>query len=159
MNNNKGFTLFELLIALLIISVGVLGHAKMQIKSMETAQRASFAQSASIALSDLAHRMRANSDVANNFEADNLLTGDAISATKNCSTAVCTDSEFAQAELSEWFTHIQQNLPLPRFSVTESANVFTVTLIWDAGKTGVGSGTCSTSSSTYQCASMEVWIP
>lgn len=158
--NNKGFTLLELLIALLIIAIGVLGHAKMQMKSMDMAHRATFSQTANTALLDLAQRMRANSDIAEDFEGDNLTTGNGIPGAISCSINNCSNAQFANAELAEWFTHVQTNLPLPRYSITKVGNLYTLTLIWDAAKTGSGSAVCdTTNANSYQCGSMEVWIP
>ena len=160
MKTNKGFTLIEVLIALLIISVGILGHAKMQMRSMDIAHQAGFVQIANIALIDLAHRMRANSDAASDFVESNLDTGSDIVAVANCSDIACTNTQFANAELAEWFDHLQNNLPSPRFSIVKSTDLYTITLIWDAAKVGVGSNTCDTSKAdSYQCGSMEVWIP
>lgn len=163
MQANKGFTLIEVLIALVIVAVGVLGHAKMQMKSMGTVQRASFAQTANTALLDLAQRLRANSDIENQFITDNLDSGDDIESTTNCSLENCSESEFADYELAEWFTHLQNNLPSPRFSVTKTSSLYTITLIWDAAKTGEWNDStyiCDTTSvNSYQCGSMDVWVP
>jgi len=160
MLKSKGFSLLELLIALLIIAVGVLGHAKMQATSMQTAQRASQAQVANTALLDLAQRMRANSIIATHFAYSNLANGDSIATNKNCSVNDCTDAEFALSELSEWFSHLENNLPLPRFSVVKNGSLYTLTLIWDAAKTGAGSAVCDTNNAnSHQCGSMDIWIP
>jgi len=156
----KGFTLIEILISLFVVAISVLGHAQMQMKSMDTAQRASFSQTANTALSDLSQRMRANADLASSFVVSNLSTGDEITSTVNCSTNACSNSQFATAELAEWFSHLQNNLPSPRFSVSNVDSLYTITLIWDAAKTGVGSATCDSGDpNSYQCGSMDVWIP
>lgn len=163
MINQKGFTLTEVLIALVVVAIGVIGHAKMQSKAMQIAQQSLFSQTANTALSDLTQRMRSNSDLATQFVFSNLDDGDAITATKNCSTDSCSESEFVTSELAEWFNHLQNNLPSPRFSVsvdTADANVYNLLIIWDAAKKGEGSSTCDTTKAdSYQCGSMSVWIP
>jgi type IV pilus assembly protein PilV len=163
MINQKGFTLTEVLIALVVVAIGVIGHAKMQSKAMQMAQQSLFAQTANTALSDLTQRMRSNSDLATQFVFSNLDDGDAITATKNCSVDSCSESEFVKSELAEWFNHLQNYLPSPRFSVsvdTTDANVYNLLIIWDAAKKGEGSGTCDmTKADSYQCGSMSVWIP
>ncbi|TEW56785.1 type IV pilus modification protein PilV [Psychromonas sp. RZ22] len=160
MNKHKGFTLIEVLVALIIVAIGVLGHAKMQMTSMQTAQRASFSQTANTALLDLAQRMRSNSVVASHFVASNLNTGDAVVADTNCSEDDCTNNQFATAELAEWFNHLQNTLPSPRFSVERAGSLYTLTLIWDAAKKGAGSAVCDNSKiNSYQCGSMNIWIP
>ncbi len=159
MSGYKGFTLIEVLIALIIVAVGVLGHAKMQAKSMDMAQRASFTQTANIALTDLAQRLRANADLAPSFIRDNL-SGNVIVAAKNCSLVTCSDSEFATAELAEWLNHLRGSLPSPSFSVVNNSSVYTLTLIWDAAKTGASSAVCDAGNpNSYQCGSLSIWIP
>ena len=160
MHDHKGFTLLELLIALLIVAIGVLGHAKMQVRSMDTAQRGSFAQTANTALLDLAQRMRANSAIASQFVINHTNTDNAITGTTDCFANTCTDAQFAQAELAEWFNNLQGRLPFPRFSVAQNGDLYTLTLIWDAAKQGVGSNSCNTANvNSYQCGSMDIWIP
>lgn len=160
MLKQKGFTLLEVLVALLVVGIGVLGHAKMQAKSMDTAQRARYTQTANSALIDLAQRMRANSEVASYFVYDNLTSGDEITASVDCANYECSDAQFAEYELAEWFNHQQSYLPSPRFSVVKSDQLYTLTLIWDAAKTGSGSSSCDlTDANSYQCGSVEIWIP
>ena len=160
MKNQKGTTLIEVLVAMLIVSIGVLGHAKMQIRSMDIAQQANFSQIANTALLDLSQRMRANSGVVSSFTMNNLSSGNSISSSKDCASESCTNTEFATYEVSEWFTHLQINLPSPRFSVGQAGDLYTLTLIWDAAKTGAGNGVCNTSTAnSHQCVSMEVWVP
>ncbi|RBW46833.1 type IV pilus modification protein PilV [Psychromonas sp. B3M02] len=162
MKDEKGFTLIEVLIALIIVAIGVLGHAKMQAKSMNMAQQGFFAQTANTALLDLAQRMRANSDLAASFVFSNLSDGADITASKDCSSNSCDEDEFATEELAEWFDHLQNNLPSPRFSVevdSSDVNLYNLMLIWDAAKTGVGSAVCDTTAlNSYQCGSMSVWV-
>ncbi|WP_160060342.1 type IV pilus modification protein PilV [Psychromonas sp. L1A2] len=162
MNKDKGFSLIEVLVALIVVAIGVLGHAKMQAKSMSLVQQNFFAQTANTALLDLAQRIRSNSDLADSFIYSNLSSGDDITSNKNCSTSTCTESEFATAELAEWFDHLQNNLPSPRFSIavdSSDVNLYNLMLIWDAAKTGVGSATCDTTAlNSYQCGSMSVWV-
>ncbi|GLS89544.1 hypothetical protein GCM10007916_06110 [Psychromonas marina] len=160
MNTQKGTTLIEVLIALFIVAIGVLGHAKMQMKSMDVAQQASFSQVANTALLDLSQRMRANADLASDFVVTNLANGNDIAANVDCSAAVCTNAQFAQSELAEWFNHLQNNLPSPRFSVEQSTDLYTLTLIWDTAQSGTGTAGCvMANDDSYKCGSMEVWIP
>lgn len=171
MKNEQGFTLIEVLIALIIVAVGVLGHAKMQAKSMNIAQQSFFAQTANIALLDLSQRIRGNAEIASNFEYSNLDDGNDVVSNKNCLTSTCTESEFAMAELAEWFDHVKNSLPSPRFSVVatpevsslgvvSNAVIYDIQIIWDAAKTGNGSATCDVQQvNSYQCGSMSVWVP
>jgi type IV pilus assembly protein PilV len=160
-NSQNGFTLLEILIAMLIIAVGVLGHAKMQVKSMDIGQRAGFAQTANLALLDLSQRIRVNPQaaLANEFNFTNLTTGIAPTTTVDCGNAPCTThAQFAQYEVKEWFDDLNAQLPLPRFSVGRVGNLVTITLVWDAARTGIASGVCNLNSGNYQCGSLTVWL-
>lgn len=55
-----GFSLLEVLIATLVLSVGLLGLASLQVSSLKTTQNASLKQEATFVLYDLLERMRSN---------------------------------------------------------------------------------------------------
>lgn len=152
-NLEKGFTLLEILIAMLIIAVGILGHAKMQVKSMDIGQRAGFAQIANLALLDLSQRIRVNPEAA--FDSTNLNIG---TPNKCSSTVPCSRDEFAKYEVKDWYDDLNAQLPLPQFSIATAGNLVTITLVWDAARTGVASGVCDLHSGNYQCGSLTVWL-
>ena len=60
MNKNTGFTLIEVLIAMLVLAVGLLGLAALQASSLRNAQSAYNRSLATELAYDLADRMRAN---------------------------------------------------------------------------------------------------
>ena len=162
-NSQQGFTLLEILIAMLVIAVGVLGHAKMQVKSMDVAQRSGFAQTANIALLDLAQRIRINRDAALNgeFDFNNLIVGSTSSssiaptARVNCADADCTRAEFAEYELKEWFDELDTQLSEPRFSVATAGDLIIIFLVWDAARSGVAQGTAD---ANHQKSELTVWL-
>lgn len=158
-NSENGFTLLEILIALLVIAIGVLGHAKMQVKSMDIAQRAGFAQTANIALLDLAQRLRANQNaaLANEFDFTNLTNG-AAPASAECGTATCSRSQFAKYEVKDWYDDLNAQLPLPRFSLSTVGNLVTIILVWDAARTGAAPTSCDLNSGNHQCGRLTVWL-
>lgn len=152
----QGFTLLELLVALVLVSIGILGHAKMQMKSMDMAQQASFSQSANSALIDLAQRIRVNKTIADTFDGKgNLAAGVALGISSNCITSSsCTKEQFVQYELKEWFDGLTKTLPAPRFGISKDGNLFTLTLTWDV--TGTGNTSCNTAAS--QCGELNLWL-
>lgn len=164
--SQSGFTFLEILISLLIIGLGILGHASMQMKSTDIAQRAGYSQIANLALLDLAQRIRANSPLATagDFDEDNLSTGNSLPTFKDCiSDNDCTDAQFAQFEVGKWFTSLDQQLPFPRFSVTSTisgtGSLIEIRLTWDAGRSGNGySLTACNSNSECQSGSLTVWL-
>ena len=66
--NQAGFSLIEVLISMLILSIGLLGLGGLQLSSLKSANNAHYRTVASLAVSDLVDRMRANSfGVENNL--------------------------------------------------------------------------------------------
>lgn len=64
-----GLNLLEVLIATLVLSLGLLGLAGLQVSSLKTTQNASLKQTATLVLYDLLERMRSNrSAVCANYE-------------------------------------------------------------------------------------------
>lgn len=100
----RGIGLIEVLIAVFILAVGMLGLATMQL----TAKRASYeATQRSIATSlakDIVERMRTNPGQLNAYVVNNI--GDESSllsaAPVNCTAATCTPANLAAYDLSEW---------------------------------------------------------
>lgn len=164
-SKNNGFTLVELLIALVIVAIGALGHAKMQMTSMHNAQRASFSQTANVAMNDLTQRIRALPNAALNGEFNTSIgTGPTGSKSCNDTGVVCSRSEFALFELEDWYGDVSSILPSPQFSVvqaTTNGSYFTVSLLWDANKDGTLATTCSAitaGSVDDQCGEVKLWV-
>ncbi len=73
LKTQTGFSLIEILISLLILSIGMLGLGGLQLSSLKSAHNAHFRTVASIAATDLIDRMRVNPlAVANNQYASSL---------------------------------------------------------------------------------------
>lgn len=75
----KGVTLIEVLVAIVITSIGILGFASLQFLGLNSNQSAYYRSQASFIASDLSERMRANIDGMN----ENQYAG-ATSAAQNC---------------------------------------------------------------------------
>jgi type IV pilus assembly protein PilV len=81
----RGFTLVEVLIALIVLSIGLLGIAAMYVETLR-ANRSALVRTQAIALaSDLADRIRANRLPANNY------TGSGVNAQAVVDLAAWTD--------------------------------------------------------------------
>ena len=61
----KGFTLIEVLISMLVLSIGLLGLAALQIASVKANHSAQYRTEATLATYDLIDRMRVNREAAN----------------------------------------------------------------------------------------------
>ena len=97
----NGFTMVELLIALLILAVGLLGMASLMMTSMKSNQSAAMRSQASWLAYDIIERMRLNSDVAT-LTPNYLIAADAAPADPNCKANGCSADNVATLDLFEW---------------------------------------------------------
>lgn len=97
-----GFSLIEILISILILSIGLLGLGGLQLSSLKSANNAHFRTVASLSVTDLIDRMRSNPlGVQGNFYAANLGIQDCvIRLSKVCESDIkCGGEELAQYDL------------------------------------------------------------
>jgi type IV pilus assembly protein PilV len=141
MNRASGFTLIEILIAMVILSVGLLGLAGMQTTVLKNNQSAYHRSLATQLAYDIADRIRANLDDANKLAASTYTTmhledaGDQSDCLSVSST--CTTADMAENDLYEWNQALAA-LPSGQGSVTVVAatRTFTVTITWDDNRDG-----------------------
>ncbi len=89
-----GVTLIELLITMVIVAIGVLGLAGVQILSLKQAREAGQKMIALQAANDLLDRIRVNRNADYSWPAS--------SAAANCASAACTPAQMAVFDLSLW---------------------------------------------------------
>lgn len=95
-----GFTLLEVLVALIVLSIGLLGLAGLQLTTV-TNTRDAYHRTQAIMLSyDIADRMRANLDAVGDGDYDANTTTTMVSDCR--STAGCSTTEMANDDLALW---------------------------------------------------------
>jgi type IV pilus assembly protein PilV len=121
--HEPGFTLLEVLVAIVVLSFGVLGVVGLQATAMQ-ANREARNQSAAVALDrELGDLMRGNKDVALNTTASQnpylLDTASALpTSTADCYSAACgTTLAVAQFNMQDWVARAQATLPGSRIVV------------------------------------------
>jgi type IV pilus assembly protein PilV len=101
--NNQGFTLLEVLITLVVFSIGLLGLANLQGQSINSSYNAHLRTQATSLASSMIDRMRANRQQATSTTAYITDFGDAPpSSSNNCTSSNCTPAEIANLDLLEW---------------------------------------------------------
>jgi type IV pilus assembly protein PilV len=120
----RGFTLVESLVALVVLSIGLLGIASLQLSSLRWNHGASLRSQATLLAYDILDRMRANQVVARTTT-DYVV---AMSATK-------TGTTVADKDVAQWKTTLLQTLPsgdgsIERIVVGTETN-FRITVRWD----------------------------
>jgi len=150
----SGFTLIEILITLIIMSIGLLGMASLQMNSLRSNQGAYLRSQASMLSYDMADRMRANSVRAiagdyNGFDTDGTVPSDpgCIDAATGCSAA-----QQSNTDMFEWASRVNGTgagialLPAAQGTITRGAgNLFTILIDW----TETGDTTNATANTTF----------
>lgn len=119
--NNKGFTLVEVLVAILVLSIGLLAVAGMQTNSLRSNNNALMRSKAVQGCEDILDRMRANRNSA--------LAADYVIALTVAPTAP-TYTGMVLTDLQEWKNALANNLPGGDGSVALAGSVATATVQW-----------------------------
>ncbi len=112
--NQNGSSLIEVMVALFVLAIGLLGMLAMQTKSMQYNQAAySYSQAAYLA-ADMAERIRSNPSVADTYIMEkNGTSSDAV----DCSGG-CTATQIKNRDQGDWINNIVAYLPAGTGSVT-----------------------------------------
>jgi type IV pilus assembly protein PilV len=129
---NSGFTLIEVLVAVVVLSFGLLGMVGLQAASLQANRDARLQSTAILLARELAESMRGNKNVAikpanpylGAFSAPSL-TPAAPSYCLNAGAAPCaTPEDVARAQLTEWLGRVADQLPGARVSICADAAPF-----------------------------------
>lgn len=119
--NRRGFTLIEVLVALLILSIGLLGLAALQGRGLRDNHSALLRSQAVNQAEDILDRMRANRAAAVNGDYD-INLGDGAAAP--------TYTGLVLIDLQEWKAMLTASLPTGDGSIAMDGNVCTVIVQW-----------------------------
>jgi type IV pilus assembly protein PilV len=143
--NCAGFSMIEVLVAVVILAVGILGVAGLQGTSLRNTHSAHLRSQATSIAQDMIERMRVNRDTAlanaNNYA---VALGTAVAAPPvNCAVADCTNAQLAAFDRSQWVQAIN-TLPSGNGSVTINpvTRSATVIVMWDNDRTGAAGTNC-----------------
>src|SRR4029453_4315779 len=109
----SGFTLLEVLIAIVVVAFGLLGLAGLQLYALKNNHSAAMRVAATNLANDMIDRMKSNFQgvIAGNYNQSSTAAyqGPAVA---NCNqVAGCTAAELAQHDLNEWRLRLQAALP------------------------------------------------
>lgn len=129
-NRQTGFSMVEILVTLVVLSLGLLGVLGLQVTGLQRNDGAYLRTQASLYAYDIADRMRANRD-------------NALAGTYNLlmSDSAPSGTGIANLDRSEWFTDIG-TLPGGDGSINVAGNIATIVVQWDDSRAG-GSQTAS----------------
>lgn len=146
--SSGGFSLVEALVALVVMSIGLLGIAALYVESLRSGTSALLRTQAVAMASDMADRIRANPTAAAAAYDKTIDATGAVVA--NCENATgCTPAQMASTDIARWYQLVddrgdnpaQGRLALPGgrgtiVSVAGPPRVYTITVSWvESGQT------------------------
>ena len=156
MSPQRGFTMIEVLVALVVLSIGLLGAAKLQVLAVRYNSQSFLRGQAVVLAYDMADRMRAtptavaagNYDSADaaNFQA---AADNGCSETSAAAAVACTSAELAAHDALEWSNSITALLPGGAGTVCRDSDpadatpcdglgsVYTIAVNWNESTAGV----------------------
>ena len=142
-DNCYGFTMIEVLVAIFVLAIGLLGLAGLQTTSLKNNTSAYTRSQAQLLAYDMLDRMRSNQEGVKLGNYDDLLSS--APTDPNCAGSGCSVAELAQHDAYEWSTFLAQTLPSGTGLVTGSGagSIFTITVMWDDERTGATGTGCS----------------
>ncbi len=124
MKSNKlqrGFTLIEAMIALLIFSIGLMGMAALMLLSVKTNQSAYLRTQASFLAQSMADRVRANMGLVNSYNGTYSV---ATAAADPCASgAACPPATMVTRDRAVWSRQLADSLPNPTAVIDCNGNV------------------------------------
>ena len=121
-----GFTMIEVLVALIILAIGLLGVAGVQTLAMKQTTNSHVRSQVSILAYDMAERIRANLPAAETGGYSNIT---AAPTAPSCTT--CTPAQVAARDASEWYSNLNATIPgFTGASVALANGMATITINW-----------------------------
>ncbi|WP_038038469.1 MULTISPECIES: type IV pilus modification protein PilV [unclassified Thioalkalivibrio] len=121
----RGVTLIEVLVALVVLSIGVIGLAALQAQALQMNQGAYMRAQATNLAYDIADRMRTNRAAALDGTYDT-----SFQSPPDCE-APGTGPDLASADLTQWRVALACALPEGQGRIERNGDVFTITIRWD----------------------------
>ncbi len=156
--SNAGFTLVEIVVAVLILSIGILGVAGMQSVGVRESQNTYFRSQANLLVADMAGKMRANATEAKRG-ANSVYLEDAPES-PGCAWGAgeCDPSSIAGFDLQNWESAVQSSgLPHAGQAIVSVGQIndaqgevvtaiYDIQIFWDEAREGAQPENCAAAS-------------
>lgn len=157
-NAQKGASLIEVLVSILVISLGILAMVVMQLNTTKYAKTSEYRAMGAMLASDLADRMRANraqnGEVAASYQyTTKYPPSQPPTAGTGCyTTDPCTPQNMANKDIADWRTSVFNSLPQgDAFISGRDATGIDLWLIWQEPGTTAEGGTSLEPTGTTDC--------
>ena len=160
-----GFTLLEVMVAMVIFSIGLLGLAGIQAVALKN-NNSAYTRTVSMQLAyNMSDVLRASTDSTGNI----INTFDAVTtaipgAPTRCiqkfddgTAPSCSETDLANFEIYHWKKRIEKELASGLGSISRSGDVVTIIIMWDDEYTGATGTACGTDSAVdLKCYTLEI---
>lgn len=156
----RGFSLIEVLIAMVVLAIGLLGMASLMLTSVQSNQSAA-ERSAAIVLSyDLIERMRSNPDQVQ------LYVGDPSTFVDPCLSDDCsagmTPTQMASNDLAKWASELQARIPGSEAMIQQLPNdEYCIAIFWPQNQPGIvadNAAACGTAADGRAFSALQVTL-
>jgi len=127
LKSHSGFSLVEVLVAVFVLAIGLLGVAGLQISGMKNNHTAYVRTQASSLAANLSDRMRVNTDAVIDGKYLGTMALNSTGTTRNCALGyttaaggivACNASDLASDDLYRWFELAKSTIPQVSLSIT-----------------------------------------
>lgn len=138
--NQSGMVMMETLVSLFLLAVGLLGTLAMQVKGVNSNQRAQLATEANMLAEDMATRIlgyvrntnaasTGNPELLDDF--NNIDSSDSTANDPNCLATGCNAAQQRQYDEWQWATTVKSRLPDGVGKVSYADGAYTITVMWN----------------------------
>jgi len=128
---DAGFSLVEVLVSVLVLTVGLVGTAVIQLNAFRTTEQSGFHNTAVAIATQIAdeirtnsHQMRLASSPFNSFRYEAESVAPADTPPVNCYKTSCKPEEWAAHSMVEWQSRVFSTLPGGRVEICRDKDVF-----------------------------------
>ena len=122
-NSERGATLIEVLVTIIILAIGLLGLAGLQVTSLQSNHSSYYRSQATILAYDISERMRANRTAA--------LAGSYNANFPESSSSHAVSGNLASRDSAEWLNALAETLPSGTGRVEINGDLVTIHVRWD----------------------------
>lgn len=126
-NKEKGYTLFEVMVAIVVLSMGMMALGSVMVRSLRYSKESANRFVATQQLYEMADRMRANHK---GVSAGNYDNKSGIATVDSCRTRSCSYTELAEFDVAEWNSKNSRVLPLGEGEIIKDGDSFVLVVSW-----------------------------
>lgn len=135
---SRGFTLLEVLIALLVLSVGLLGLAGLQTRGLAAVHNAYLRSQAVLLARDMGERIRANNNylisTASDLKNEYTIDYERSHSSSDCVSNPCSPENMARFDVDQWLLSLANTLPSGDGEIDKTGTVYSITVRWNANR-------------------------